>query len=164
MSLLNKAEISTDDILSDLREIDDNVESYLVFLEEREYWVITSGDLFVAERGDEHFSSETRFGLAKQIYFESDFETEHWITADEFEEYEHLSEFKEVIDTIANYGGEPPFFVREDYFEDYVREEIASIYGPIPPRLVINWEETTSQFRQDYSTIRVDGEDYLYRG
>lgn len=66
-------------------------------------------------------------------------------------------------------GGEWKYgvqFIPESDFTDYCKElceEIGAIPSDFPDYIVINWEETADNIRQDYSECTINGESYLYR-
>lgn len=56
--------------------------------------------------------------------------------------------------------------IRESYFEDYCQElceDIGDIPKDLPHYIVIDWEATARNIKQDYLTVNFDGVDYLIR-
>jgi len=82
---------------------------------------------------------------------------------------EELTALKSIADECEGYGdwsyGET--LIREDYFEDYVRE-LAEDIGAIPkdskwPCTCIDWEQAAEELKQDYTSVDFNGVTYYMR-
>jgi hypothetical protein len=85
-----------------------------------------------------------------------------------------LAELMDVLDELQGYGGDykwdgawyPATLISESYFEDYAREfveDIGELPRDLPSYIVIDWEKTALNIREDYTAIDIDGVGYLYR-
>ncbi len=57
--------------------------------------------------------------------------------------------------------------IRESFFIEYITEvlvDIGDLPKKIPHYIVIDWEETAENIKEDYITVDFDGVDYLIRG
>ena len=56
-------------------------------------------------------------------------------------------------------------FVARSHFTQYCREMVADLEGVagFPSYVVVDWEETANNLEQDYSSIDINGAEYLYR-
>ena len=85
---------------------------------------------------------------------------------DEREELKVLRELAEEAEGYASdwiYGAT---LIRESYFEEYCQqlvEDIGDLPKDMPGYLVIDWEATAHNLRQDYTSVDFDGVDYLVR-
>lgn len=87
------------------------------------------------------------------------------VNEDERREYDALVEFRDANESVSEwqYGA---CFIRDSYFTDYVREllqDIGDLPNGIPHYIVIDWEETANNIRQDYTDAEFDGETYWVR-
>lgn len=75
---------------------------------------------------------------------------------------------------LAGYGGDeewrgdwyPCLLIRDDHFEDYARqlvEDIGDLPNGMPAYIVVDWQETAENIRQDYSCVEIAGVTYWYR-
>jgi len=92
------------------------------------------------------------------------------------DEREELAKLESIIEDSRGQGGDhewngdwfPVTFHREDKFEDYARELAEDIHGDALrdtqwPFQHIDWEAATDALRMDYTTISIEGVDYLFR-
>lgn len=80
---------------------------------------------------------------------------------------EELDELERINDECSGYGdwehGEA--MISEDYFEDYAQElaEELGAVGKNSSWIVIDWESTANNLKQDYSEVEIDGKTWYYR-
>jgi len=86
-----------------------------------------------------------------------------WDDADELKSLQAFA--KQVEDYCTDYlHGET--LIRESYFTDYVEELVKDCYGlpsDLPSFIVIDWEATAENVKQDYSEADFDGVTYYFR-
>ena len=91
---------------------------------------------------------------------------EKWDESDEAAELKALQAFAKEAEGYAedwNYGAT---LIRESYFKDYAQElvsDIGDMPKNIPDYIVIDWDATADNIRQDYTTVEFDGVDYYVR-
>lgn len=93
------------------------------------------------------------------------YETGTGLDEDETEELYELLTFAADADGVSDwiYG---EVFIHVNEFTDYARELVTDVgYIPanLPEWIVIDWEETAENMRQDYTTYTFRGEEYLAR-
>ena len=79
------------------------------------------------------------------------------------EELKTLNDIKDDVDFGFNDG---VTLIRESYFEEYCEEllvDVGDLPRNIPWYIVIDWEKTADNIKQDYSIVDFDGIDYYYR-
>ena len=94
----------------------------------------------------------------------------------ESEDAIELAALTAILDDLRGNGGDhdwrgnwyPGSLIRDSYMEQYARETAEDIYGEEMraahwPFSYIDWDAATDAFKQDYSTIEIDGADYCYR-
>lgn len=90
------------------------------------------------------------------------------------EEREELQTLLAILEDLKGCGGDeqwrgdwyPITLIRESYFTDYVQElleDCGEIPRDLPHYIHIDWEATARDVMVDYSTVTIDGVDYLYR-
>jgi hypothetical protein len=90
---------------------------------------------------------------------------------DDKEEREMLGD---LLKSLCGYGGDhqwegdwyPGTLIDRTYFVEYCQDlvsDIGDLPETIPSYLAIDWEKTAKNLEVDYSTIDVDGREYLYR-
>lgn len=90
------------------------------------------------------------------------------------EEREELQTLLAILEDLKGCGGDeqwrgdwyPITLIRESYFTDYVQElleDCGEIPRDLPHYIHIDWEATARNVMVDYSTVTIDGVDYLYR-
>ncbi len=100
------------------------------------------------------------------------------LEADEARDADDEAEFARLellLDELAGNGGDeqwrgdwyPLTLIHDSYFATYARElveDIGDVPDGFPHYIVIDWEATAENIRQDYSSIEgFDGETYWYR-
>lgn len=100
------------------------------------------------------------------------------LEADEARDEDDEGEFARLgmlLDELAGNGGDeqwrgdwyPLTLIHDSYFATYARElveDIGDVPDGFPHYIVIDWEATAENIRQDYSSIEgFDGETYWYR-
>jgi len=83
--------------------------------------------------------------------------------SDDCEEFKALSDLKDEVGGEWSYGVQ---LIPEDDFEDYCQdmcEDIGDIPKDMPSYIVIDWDATCKNLKQDYSSVEYLGETYLYR-
>jgi hypothetical protein len=82
---------------------------------------------------------------------------------------EELRVLKALADEASQYAADwrhGATLIHEDYFTEYCEqmvEDIGDLPREIPSYLVIDWEATANNLRQDYTSVDFDGEKYLVR-
>ena len=93
------------------------------------------------------------------------------IDEDDKAEYDEL---QAILEELKGYGGDeqwrgdwyPVTLIKDSYFVDYCQEELDScgyIRQDLPSFIVLDWEATADNMKQDYSSVEIDGETYQYR-
>lgn len=87
------------------------------------------------------------------------------LSEDDAEELYELLSFAADADEVSDweYGA---FFIHVNEFTNYAREtveECGYVPADLPEWIVIDWEETADNMRQDYTTYAFRGEEYLAR-
>jgi hypothetical protein len=90
--------------------------------------------------------------------------------------FAELATLESVLSELRGCGGDhewrgawyPVTLIRESDFEDYAREYAEDIHGDAIrdaawPMCFIDWERATDSLRIDYSSVEIDGTEYLYR-
>ena len=111
----------------------------------------------------EHYAEQTE--TFEDILFEEE-EIESW--KEQFEdELKAIREIDELEEEILN--GEWEYgttLIEEDEFEEYCEDlliDCGYISKDFPSWIVIDWENTTDNMKQDYSEVEFRGTTYLYR-
>ncbi len=89
-------------------------------------------------------------------------------------EAQELQTLTAILEDLKGYGGDeqwrgdwyPVTLIRESHFVDYVQEmleDCGEIPANLPHYIHIDWEATARDVMVDYSTVTIDGVDYLYR-
>ena len=86
--------------------------------------------------------------------------------SNELKEHEEIKEFCKELESYAPdfYHGET--VIHEDYFNEYAEELVKDcgyISGDVPSWIVIDWEETADNVKQDYTSIDFNGSTYYIR-
>lgn len=79
-----------------------------------------------------------------------------------------------ILAELVGYGGDeqwrgdwyPVTLVRDSYFTAYAREMLEDIDfnpGGLPHYVVIDWQATARNIREDYTPVEIDGTTYWYR-
>lgn len=73
----------------------------------------------------------------------------------------------EAADALDAFGNRNGALIAEDYFVDYA-EQYAEDIGAIDrnagwPSMFIDWEAAAESLQQDYTSVEIDGQTYLYR-
>jgi hypothetical protein len=78
-----------------------------------------------------------------------------------------------LLKSLCGYGGNhqwegdwyPDTLIDRTYFVEYCKDLVSDIgdLPEIPSYLAIDWEQTAKNLEVDYSTVDVDGREYLYR-
>jgi len=82
------------------------------------------------------------------------------------EDLDELDELEDISDEIGSEWSHGVQLIPEDDFVDYCQElceDIGDIPKYLPGYIVIDWDATCNNLRQDYSEIEFRGETYLYR-
>lgn len=85
-----------------------------------------------------------------------------------------LRTLESLMSNLAGNGGDeqwegvwyPVTLIRDSYFTDYARElceEIGDLPNGMPSYIVVDWEATAANIRQDYSSVEYDDVTYWYR-
>jgi len=85
------------------------------------------------------------------------------LDSDKLRELEELQSLKDEVGSEWEYGVQ---LIPEDDFVEYCQElceDIGDIPKNIPSYIVIDWDATSNNLRQDYSETEFRGETYLYR-
>lgn len=114
----------------------------------------------------EHYAEQTT--TFEDILFEEE-EIESW-REDWEDELNEIQEINDLEDNINSYAGDTfedgVTLIDEDDFEDYTKESLEDwgyIPKDFPSWIVIDWEETSENVKQDYSEVEYLGTTYLYR-
>lgn len=73
-----------------------------------------------------------------------------------------------IVDALNTISRDEEYMIAEDHFTDYCKELVSDL-GYLPDDLPsfiesnINWDGVASDLKADYSTVTLDGEDYLHR-
>ena len=81
------------------------------------------------------------------------------------EEKEELKELKNLKEEVSEWRDGNQLIPENDfvrYCQDLC-EEIGDLPKDLPAYIVVDWEKTSDNIRQDYSEIEYQGETYLYR-
>lgn len=161
--------IDSRDIIARFEELNDDRETLLAAIEEKEAALKELHEQDPAEETNENEEAEKN-EQAETIAHES-IEAKQaltdWDESDEGEEYRAL---KNLIDQCEGYGdwrhGET--LIRDDYFTEYA-EDLASDIGDYDPRNVrwpytcLDWEKAADELKQDYMQVEFDGTTYWMR-
>lgn len=86
------------------------------------------------------------------------------------EDYEELVRLRALVEEIRDNSEEDPddgvTLIHDSYFVDAMQElvqDIGDLPSDIPGYLVIDWDETADNLREDYRDINFDGETYWVR-
>jgi antirestriction protein len=85
-----------------------------------------------------------------------------------------LAALHAIMDELKGYGGDeqwrgdwyPAQLIDDEYFVEYATDlvvECGDITRDWPHYVVVDWERTARNIREDYSTVDVDGRVYWYR-
>jgi len=85
-----------------------------------------------------------------------------------------LTALRALLDELAGYGGDeewrgdwyPSHLIDDEYFVEYATDLVVDCGGvprDMPHYIVVDWERTARNIREDYSQIDVDGRPYWYR-
>lgn len=151
---------NTDDVIDsrDVIERLDELES------ERDALVEAISDL--CDAAEDVNDDPEAFAVANAARQAAEVELQEWDESEDGAEYRALSAFaKEAADYADDwqYGAT---LIRESYFTDYCRElvsEIGDMPRDIPAYIVIDWDATADNLRQDYTEVEFDGVTYLVR-
>ena len=91
----------------------------------------------------------------------------NWEDADEY------ATLTSILEDLACNGGDeqwrgdsyPLTLIAESYFIEYAQELVCEVenLGDLPHYIEIDWEATARNVAMDYSTVEIDGMEYLYR-
>lgn len=88
----------------------------------------------------------------------------------EFEQDEErggrMLELQSLLDDVGSEASHGVTLVREDHFADYVEQfltDCGEIPRDFPNYIVIDWEATADNVREDFNSVTYEGETYLYR-
>ena len=87
---------------------------------------------------------------------------------------DELATLEAILEELKGYGGDeqwrgdwyPVTLIKDDYFVDYCQDlvsDIGDMPSEIPSYLVIDWDATADNMKQDYSSVEIDGTTYQYR-
>lgn len=92
------------------------------------------------------------------------------------EDHEEYATLAALLDELKGNGGDhhwrgdwyPVTLIRDSYFEEYVEDLAADIYGDDLrsgewPFSCIDWERAARELRMDYTSVEYDGVTYWYR-
>jgi hypothetical protein len=88
-----------------------------------------------------------------------------WIE-DEAEELKTLKDFAEQVEDYCTDFLHGETLIRESYFTEYAEELVKDCYGlpsDLPSFIVIDWEATAENVKQDYTSAEFDGVTYYFR-
>lgn len=85
-----------------------------------------------------------------------------------------LAELLALLDDLRGNGGDhqwrgdwyPGYLIRDSYFVDYARETVQDcgyIPADLPTWIVVDWDATADQVREDYTNTDIDGVTYWFR-
>ena len=94
----------------------------------------------------------------------------HWSD----EDAQELQTLIDIMDDLKGYGGDeqwrgdwyPLTLIAESYFTQYAEElliDCGTLPSDLPIWVHIDWEATAREVKHDYSTVQIDGVEYLYR-
>ena len=93
-----------------------------------------------------------------------------WDNTEVGEEWKNLNA---ILEDLKGQGGDeqwrgdwyPVTLIAESYFIDYARELVCEVenLGDLPHYVEIDWEATARNVAMDYSTVEIDGMEYLFR-
>lgn len=91
----------------------------------------------------------------------------NWEDADEY------ATLTSILEDLQGQGGDeqwrgdwyPVTLIAESYFIEYAQELVCEVenLGDLPHYVEIDWEATARNVAMDYSTVEVDGIEYLFR-
>jgi antirestriction protein len=91
----------------------------------------------------------------------------NWEDADEY------ATLTSILEDLQGQGGDeqwrgdwyPVTLIAESYFIEYAQELVCEVenLGDLPHYVQIDWEATARNVAMDYSTVEVDGIEYLFR-
>lgn len=85
---------------------------------------------------------------------------------DNAEDLKALKDFAEEVESHCTDYLHGETLIRETYFAEYVEDLVKDCYGlpsDLPSFLVIDWEATAENVKQDYSEAEFDGVTYYFR-
>jgi hypothetical protein len=161
-----------DDILGDIFDIRDVIARYEELEAEREALVdaLDEASQTTNDEAETDMGSESH-QVASEAETEAKEALDEW---DEGTEGEEFAKIKSFLNDVKGYGGDeqwrgdwyPVTFIADSYFTDYAEElvkDIGDMPRDIPHYIVIDWEATAHNIRQDYSSVDIDGQEYWYR-
>lgn len=93
------------------------------------------------------------------------FEFDTWCDENR-EEWEDLKAINEEGESLTSEWIHGETLIREDYFTQYVQEmleDCGDIPSDLPHYIVIDWEATADNLKQDYTEIEIFGDTYYIR-
>lgn len=100
----------------------------------------------------------------EDIRFEEE-EIESW-KEDWYTELEVIEAINEVENEVGNEWEYGVALIEEDDFEDFVEQDLEDcgyISKDLPSWIIIDWEATANNVKQDYSEVDYQGRTYLFR-
>lgn len=86
----------------------------------------------------------------------------------EFSQDANLEEPDSIVDALNTISRDEEYMISVDHFTDYCKGLVSDL-GYLPSELPafiesnINWDGVADDLKADYSTVTLDGEDYLHR-
>jgi hypothetical protein len=82
---------------------------------------------------------------------------------DQAEEWESLIHFRDVECAGVEDFPHGATFIREDYFEEYVKDMLEQLGVDVPGWVAVDWTATADNVRVDYTAVEFDGDTYYVR-